>query len=255
MAGRSGDGAASGPAPSPDDPTDARIPALLDRIGRRLREGPYGRRISVGLRRDVTVPFDTPGARLPIRLRDYRAADLEALFPRGCDAAAERERGDVLWRLGKVGSGDLPSRCFVAVDVRSGRPCHIQWLTEPGYGAAIRRAGGLPELEANEAMLENAYTPVRYRGLGVMTAVVGLMADRAASLGKRRVVAFIDEDNSPSLRAAERAGLSRWVVRTRTQYGFGLVRISRFDRLAAPADGDSDRPGGSFRTDRSRRGR
>ena len=66
MAGRSGDGAASGPAPSPDDPTDARIPAFLDRIGRRLREGPYGRRISVGMRRDVTVPFDTPGARVPI---------------------------------------------------------------------------------------------------------------------------------------------------------------------------------------------
>ncbi|WP_420604629.1 GNAT family N-acetyltransferase [Methylobacterium sp.] len=242
---RANDGIPRGPYR--DAPTNARVPTALDRVWRRLGEGPYGRRVSIGLGRDVTVPFATPEARFPVLLRDCRPDDLAALFPRGCDATAERERADVLWRFGKVESGEQPSRCFVAVDARTDRPCHIQWLTEAGCGARIRRAAGFPGLEADEAMLENAYTPVGCRGLGVMTAAVGLIADLAASLGKRRVVAFIDEDNVPSLRGAERAGLSRWSVRTRTRYGFGVVRISRFRRLPPiPGRREPGHPEGGF---------
>jgi len=75
--------------------------------------------------------------------------------------------------------GVPPSRCYVLEEVRSGRPCHVQWLTDPGYGDAVRRSGALPVLAADEAMLENAFTPKGFRGLGAMAAAVYLIAERA----------------------------------------------------------------------------
>jgi hypothetical protein len=223
--------------PYPDAETDRSLDrglALLRaKVARRLALGLYARQVSIGLRRDLSVAVDPPTARIPVSLRRFREDDLPALFPAECDASAKGERTDVEWRLRAAAYGMLPSRCFVAIDERSSRPCHIQWLTEPGYGDAIRQAGALPTLAAEEAMLENAFTPVEYRGLGIMSVAVHLIAERAAALGKRYLVAYVDADNRASLNGVERAGLTPWSTRTRRQFGFGLLRTVRFDRIAA----------------------
>ncbi len=212
---------------------------LRTKVARHLTLGPYSKRISIGLRRDLAVAVDPPTAKIPVRLRDFRQDDIPALFPAGGGAAAEGERADVEWRLRAAAHGVLPSRCYVLVDERSGRPCHIQWLTAPGYGDAIRRSGALPRLAADEAMLENAFTPVGFRGLGIMAAAVHLIAECARVLGMRHLLAFVDEDNAASLKAAERAGLTPWSIRTRRQFGFGIVRTVRFERIAAAASSGS----------------
>ncbi|MGT2478177.1 hypothetical protein ACU4GR_03155 [Methylobacterium oryzae CBMB20] len=152
---------------------------LRARVARRMALGLFSERVSIGLTRDLSVAVEPPAAKIPVRLRDFRPDDLPVLFPVGGDKAAERERDDVRWRLRAAAHGVLPSRCFVLVDEVSGRPCHIQWLTGPGYGDAIRRTGALPVLSAEEAMLENAFTPASFRGLGVMAAAVYLIAERA----------------------------------------------------------------------------
>lgn len=211
------------------------LAALRAKVARRVALGPYSSRVSIGLRRDLSVAVDPPSARIPVRLRDFQPDDFRDLFPAGDDAAAEGERADVAWRLRAVAYGTLPSRCYVLVDENSGRPCHIQWLTGPGYGDAIRRSGALPELADDEAMLENAYTPAGFRGLGIMSAAVHLIAERAKASGKRQVLAFVDADNIASLKAVERAGLAPWSVRTRRQFGFGIVRTVRFEPIAAVA--------------------
>ena len=105
-----------------------------------------------------------------------------------------RERADLAWRLRAVGQGALISRCLVAVDGATGRPCHVQWLTE-GYSDAIRVAAALPALSLDEALLESAYTPPAYRRLGIMAAVTALGADLAAKRGLRYALAFIERDN------------------------------------------------------------
>jgi hypothetical protein len=214
---------------------DRRLPVLHAKLARRLAEGLYTRHLSIGLRRDLAVAKEPPATRIPVSLRPFRDEDMAALFPEGGDASVAAARADVEWRRNAVAQGILQSRCFVLVDERSGQPCHIQWLTEPGYGDAIRRAGALPVLAADEALLENAYTPDAYRGLGIMATAMNLLAGEAAAMGKRYLLVYIDADNHASLKGAERSGLIRWSVRTSRQLGFGLIRTARFDPIAATA--------------------
>ncbi|AWN42544.1 GNAT family N-acetyltransferase [Methylobacterium durans] len=206
---------------------NGRLGGLGAKVARRLREGPYGERVLIGFRRDLAVPFPGPRPNVPISLRALRPDDVAALFPAADGTAAERERADVAWRLGMVGRRTLMSRAMVAVDETTGRPCHIQWLTE-GYSDVIRTAAALPALSLDEGLLESAYTPNAYRGMGIMSAVTARMAEFAAGCGMRYVVAFIDQRNIASLRGAQRAGLSPWQIETCTQYAFGLLRRVRF---------------------------
>ena len=225
---RSGSGLGSGISPA----GSGRLAVLGAKVVRRLGEGPYGERVLIGLRRDLRVSFPVPKPNVPISLRAFRPDDIPALFPATDGAAAERERTDVAWRLRTVEHGALKSRCFVAVDETTGRPCHIQWITD-GYSDAIRTAAALPALSLDEALLENAYTPGAYRGLGIMSAVTARIAESAAERGVRYVAAFIDRDNVASLRGVQRAGLTPWQVETRRQYGFGLLRTVRFAPVPA----------------------
>lgn len=209
-----------------------RLHSLGVKVIRRLQEGPYGERILIGLRRDLTVPFSTPLPKIPIRLREFRLEDTATLFPSTDGAEAERECKDVMWRLRSVEAGVLRSRCFVAVDETSDRPCHSQWLTQ-GYSDAIRTAASLPVLSNDEALLENAYTPSAYRGMGIMAAVTDRIAELAAERGLRFVVACIDHRNTASLRGGQHAGLSPYRIAIQRQYGFGLFRRLRFEPVQA----------------------
>lgn len=222
----------SGPRAAVAPARGRQLTALGAKIIRRLKQGPYGRRVLIGLRRDTALPFAAPRAKIPISLRPFRPDDMPDLFPE-TTAAAERERADIVWRLQMSGQGALHSRCFVAVDETTGRRCHIQWLTT-AYSDAIRIAAALPVLQPDEALLENAYTPDAYRGMGIMSAVTARIAECGAAQGSRYVVAFIDHHNTASLRGGQRAGLLPWQIETQRQYGFGLVRRARFAPM--PAD-------------------
>ena len=211
----------------------SRLAVLGTKIVRSLKKGPYGKRVLIGLRRDLTVPFPAPPANIPISLRAFRPEDIKALFPVGDGLAAVRERADIEWRLRMVEHGALKSQCFVAVDETTDRPCHIQWLTE-GYDNTIRDAAALPALSLDEALLENAYTPLAYRSRGILSAVTARIAEFAAESGLRYVVGFIDQHNVASLRGGQRAGLIPWQIQMQRQYAFGLLRRVRFKPV--PAD-------------------
>lgn len=213
---------------------EGRLAGLVRKVRWRLREGIYARRVSVGLRRDVCAPVAVPSAGVPFSLRRFALDDLTWLFPDDDAGSGADVRADLAWRLRMVERGAFVSHCFVAVDEACGRPCHVQWITEAGYDEAIRRGGALPVLAPDEAMLENAYTPPRYRGRGVMAAVTAMMAERAGEVGARSVVAFVDEDNIASLKGTCKAGFRPYTIRVRRQYAFGLARTARFDLL--PAD-------------------
>ncbi len=103
------------------------------------------------------------------------------------------------------------------------------------YGAVPERdhreAGVLSFPQQDEALLENAYTPVNYRGMGIMAAAMALIAERAAEFDARYVLTFVGVDNIASLKGCERAGFLPYLVRKQEQYCFNLVRKLAFEAL------------------------
>lgn len=189
---------------------------LRDRLDNRL----YSTRTDLGLRRDLQVPFVAPQAKIPIAVREQRRDDVPALFDEPGRDLSRQEQGELSWRR-EVVELDI-SRCFVAVDQRTGTPCYMQWLIGPDQNGRIPEIGSFPQLRPDEGLLENAYTPVPYRGLGIMPAAMALISERAADYGLHYVMTFVAHDNVASLKGCERAGFSPQLIRRRTQHCFNV---------------------------------
>jgi GNAT superfamily N-acetyltransferase len=171
----------------------------------------YSRRGAIGLRRDLTVPFAVPQAKIPLTVRPLRAdddltfiADQPDLDP---DLAQARLRQR--WLL----TADLPT-CWIAID-DDGAAAYMQWLIAPEHNDRIREWwGGLfPELKPGEALLEGAYTSDSHRGKGVMSHAMARIAEHAADFGARHVITFVGHENIASLKGCERSGFSPYIER------------------------------------------
>jgi RimJ/RimL family protein N-acetyltransferase len=97
--------------------------------------------------------------------------------------------------------------CYLAL-TDSGDVCHIGWLLSARHNDLIRSQypPGTDSLKVDEALVENIFTFPRYRGKGIMLAVLRQMEDLARQQGFRRVVAYVDTTNTPSLAGFNRAG-------------------------------------------------
>jgi RimJ/RimL family protein N-acetyltransferase len=96
----------------------------------------------------------------------------------------------------------------------------------------IRRLACFPALGHDEALLEGAYTPPQHRGLGIMSAAMAMIAERADELGARHVLTFVGEDNIPSLKGCRRAGFHPHMMHFRSQWGFGIRCRDTFEVFA-----------------------
>ena len=160
---------------------------------------------AVLLRRDLGVPHAAPAASIEISVRPITAADV----PRILDCDAPLLSSDERWlraarrRLLDTGRGT----CFVAVTADN-VPCYMQFLFGARDNGFIRRYfdGAFPQLAADEALLESAFTPEAFRGKKIMPAAMAYIAERATDLGARSVITFVGTDNTPSLKGCIRAG-------------------------------------------------
>uniref|UniRef100_Q07KU7 GCN5-related N-acetyltransferase n=1 Tax=Rhodopseudomonas palustris (strain BisA53) TaxID=316055 RepID=Q07KU7_RHOP5 len=180
-------------------------------VGRGIASRVYKQSRSFGMRRDLATPFEPPQARIPIEIRQLRAEDIPVLFE---EKVPVREAADMITRRRHLAAG-IP-QCYVAIDARNGTPCAFQWLMGPEQNAAIAELfgpGWFPPLRSDEALLENAYTTIHYRGYGIGTALAARVSAYAADLGCRYVYAFIAANNAPSLHACSKAGFSKYLVR------------------------------------------
>jgi RimJ/RimL family protein N-acetyltransferase len=197
------------------------------RIIGRWKDGFYTEFTRYGFCRDLALPFTNPSAKIPISVRPLENRDLLSLFP---DAAScIEEKLEIVRRLAFVEKGARGG--FVAVDTRNDTPCYVQWLFGARDNDFIGRIGGFPVLEAEQALLENAYTPPSYRGLGIMSAAMALIAERASDIGARTVLTFVDDRNIASLKGCQRAGFYPDLLQHRTRLGFGLITRDRFEKL------------------------
>ncbi|NKE48448.1 GNAT family N-acetyltransferase [Roseomonas frigidaquae] len=192
----------------------------------------YEQRVAYGLRRDLEIPLVPPQAKIPIRIREMQDKDLPALFDGIESGMSRKERVEMLTRRAHLEAA-IPT-CYVAEDERNGAPCYFQWLMGPQQNARIQAffpPGIFPVLRADEALLENAYTPVAYRGNGIMSAAMALIAERAATLGCRYVITFVEKDNIASLKGCKRSGFAPYLERAESRFLFNLIRRRRFRAL------------------------
>ena len=78
------------------------------------------------------------------------------------------------------------------------------------------------------------FTPARYRGMGIMSAAMARIAERASELGARYVITFVQDSNIPSLKGCQRSGFAPHLLHQYVRYGFGFARRDTFTEL--PAD-------------------
>ena len=206
-----------------------RLAQIKIRVAGRLNLGLYARFTRYGLCRDIALPVEKPSAKIPITVRPLQDDDLTSLLSFNTSQNDRNEKLEVAWRRAFVDKGARGG--FVAIDQRSETPCYVQWLFSYKDNNFIQRLGGFPALETHEALLENAYTPPNYRGLGIMSAAMALIAERAWGIGARHVLTFVDEHNVASLKGCQRAGFYPQMLHHRTRLGFGLITLDRFEKL------------------------
>lgn len=204
---------------------------LRRRIAGRLRVGLKASSERIGLRRDLSVRHVPPEAKIPISVRPLELADIAVVLP------FEDDQGQVANRIEIANRRAMAVRHvaggFVAVDDRNGTPCYVQWLFAASDNDYIAKLVGFPQLAADEALLENAYTPPAYRGMRIMSAAMALIAERAADIGARYVLTFVGEDNIASLKGCQRAGFAPHLIHRQDQYAFGIVRRQHFTVMDA----------------------
>ena len=206
-----------------------KLAQLQIRIVGRLKLGPYSEFRRYGIRRDLRAHFEKSRAKIPIQVRPATHADLQSLLViKNHDN--EIERLEIARRRAFVEKG-APG-CFVAIDLRNNTPCYVHWLLGYSDNKFVQRLGWFPQLERHQAILENAYTPVEYRGLGVMSAAMAEIAERAADMGAHEVIAFVDDRNLLSLKGCQRAGFHPYMLHRRIQIVFGLVVRNKFEEFA-----------------------
>jgi GNAT superfamily N-acetyltransferase len=193
-------------------------------IERRLRLGLRGHSTRYGLRRDLTMALQRPQAKFPISVRPLADSDLASLLQVG-DESEDSERQEVADRRAFARKGI--GKGFVAVDLNTDTPCYVQWL----IGASENAGPAFPDRNSDAALLENAYTPPCYRGKGVMSAAMALIAERAVELQARYVLTFVHEDNIASLKGCQRAGFYTHMLHHYSHAAFGLYQRNAFETL------------------------
>jgi GNAT superfamily N-acetyltransferase len=191
----------------------------------------YSNSRSLGMRRDLTIPFSGPQAKVPITVRPLAATDdLSALDPAPGISADE-----AFWRLAQrrlLASG--LQTCYVAVS-SDGKVSYMQWLIPAAENARLRSVFGnlYPVLAPDEALLEGAYTPEAFRGKGIMGAAMSQVAERARDYGARWVITFVDAQNEASIKGCMRAGFQTYLTR-KERFRFFFRQVS-FE-LGTPAE-------------------
>lgn len=171
---------------------------------------------SIGLRRDLAVPFAAPAARISLQVRPMEDRDVDAVLSPRLPGISDAERRDRRGGMRMLRAGLTTG--WVAVD-ESDRPRYVQWLIGPEHNDLLQRLyhGLFPVLPQDEALLEGAFTPESSRGLRIMPSAMARIAERAAYFGAKYVQTWVGVHNTASLLGCERAGFrpewtrcSRW---------------------------------------------
>lgn len=195
-------------------------------------------RVSIGLRRDLSLDVTPPRASIPLHVREIRASDVPLLLPTRCAHLPRAERREVTNRRSLISQNI--QQCFVAIDASTQRPCFIQWALRSSSNEFIQRffKGRFPALRSNQVLLENAYTPPDYRGRGIMADAMNRIALILKQDSIDELITFVDHENYSSIKGCARAGFSAYTVR----HDYCVLQVWRrrvFDSVSSHIKSDS----------------
>lgn len=164
------------------------------------------------LRCDLTVHCGHPAPAIPVTVRPLRSSDTATLLNLdepgiGAKGISHRLHQQRLLDIGLM-------TCYVAVTADD-HPCYMTWLVPPSENAIIATYFGdavLP-LAADEMLVEGVFTLEAYRRRRIMEAAGVQLRTRAVELGARWLVAYVDQENVPSLKGFRRNGYIPDLVR------------------------------------------
>jgi hypothetical protein len=159
---------------------------------------------SVVLRRDLERPLQAPRAKIPIAVRAAEEADWPAISELVSELSGYDRSNRELFVSAGIGT------CYVAV-TEQGDICYMQWLVGPEDNGWLGEHSSLPQPKPGEALLENAYTPAAFRGLGIMSAAMAEVASHGSELGARWVLTVVSELNLPSIKGCLNAGFEPYM--------------------------------------------
>ena len=200
----------------------------IKRVADSLRARLGSEKVSLGLVRDVSIPFAAPAAKMQLDVRPRRPGEeLNFLSLNANAQAGDASFALVERRLLDAGIGT----CWVALTA-DGAPCYMQFLLTERDNPGIRALWGdffFPHLGPGEALLEGAFTPEAYRGQGIMAHAMARIAESATATGTRSVMTFVAADNVASLKGCKKAGFAPFLRRTEN-WRWGHRRIA-FEQL------------------------
>jgi len=185
-----------------------------------------------GLERDLKKPAAMPASRIPIIVRPLMEQDIPFILARSGNGRSEQELKDMARRSLLIKAEF--SRCFVAADPNN-RPCYMQWLIGPEENKKVQDyfKGGFPVLGPDEVLLEGAYTPPQYRGMGIMACAMFQISEKGKGIGAKRAMTFVHENNTAALAGCTRAGFHKFLIREDVWRNFR--RTLSFRRMSAGA--------------------
>lgn len=180
-------------------------------VYRNARKRLHSHHESVCLRRDLTIPFTPPPAKIPLVVRQLQPDDDLSLIADepGLSPEVAQLRADQRWLL-ETGL----KTPWVAIDP-DGAVCFMAYLLTAEDNDRMRELWGdwFPELRADEALFEYLFTSANHRGLGIMPDAGTRIVETACELGVRYGLGFILTRNAASLRAGDKAGWIPYIKR------------------------------------------
>jgi RimJ/RimL family protein N-acetyltransferase len=183
------------------------------------------------IRKDVTRPFEIPESRIPFTIREMQSDDVDPLLSIRTHGLIGEDAYERVRRMLMLKAGIRT--CYVGI-TDDGKPCHLHWLIGESENEKLQEFYGIgfPLLEKGEMLLEHGYTPVEYRGKGIMATAMARLARIASDKGAAHVYGFIRESNTPSLKAARKAGYSLFLERTE-KWSLGRLKM-KYSTLPDP---------------------
>ena len=175
------------------------------------------------LRRDLSVPFETRPAKIPLAIRPLQEADIPKLLGAkdallSGDAAFHLRSSIALFRFG-IGT------CYVASTL-DGRPCFLQWLIGATENEKLLKyyKGFHAPLAPDQVLMEYGFTLESFRGLGIMSYALARIAE-GKELGVRWALTYVSRRNPAAMKGCKRAGFSPFMLR-RESWRFFRRRVS-----------------------------
>ncbi len=201
--------------------TSQLIVVLFNDLLRRL----YSNGTFYGFHFDLTRTINVKKPDITVSLRKFQRNDISRFFNfRTQDYTNLKKLRKALEYLFFIKSG-IPT-CYVGM-TEDEYPCVMCWLLEPDKNEDIQSffQSGLPLLKTHEVFCEYVMTHPRFRGHQLMKWITEKLFEIAAEKGFHLAIAFVNKQNSLSLKASLKIGWQPFLVK-KVRWRFFKRRIT-----------------------------